>query len=50
MKEDLVRKMKEEEKLREELEQKMTQCEIKEGELIEKISQTKQTILSAKQI
>lgn len=50
MKEDLVRKMKEEEKLREELEQKMTQCEIKEGELIEKISQTKQTILTAKQI
>ena len=48
LKEELARKMKEEMKLKEELEEKLNVCEKKEGELIDKISQTKQGILNVK--
>ena len=48
MKEDLIRKMNEERELRESLEEKLNLHEKREGELIEKISQTKQGIMNIK--
>ncbi len=41
--------MKEEQKLRESLEEKLQVCEKKENQLIEKITQTKRGILNLKQ-
>ena len=40
--------MKEEQRIKEELEEKLNKCEKKENQLIEKISQTKQGILNVK--
>jgi chromosome segregation ATPase len=48
LKEELAKKMKEEPKVKEELEDKLNKCEIKESNLIEKISQTKQGLNSTK--